>query len=155
MMTILKLEKRNNLDGKRRLIKAYNKMQNLIAAFNKKELPSEIATKLNDDLRLINTFSGSDRALAKTLRKSYTRALKIVEDKLKYVTKFHYRNMGIAFGLLAGVVLTPIFERLEFMGIGSSIGLAIPLGMMIGMVIGTNFDRQAEKDGRQLDLVTE
>ena len=154
-MTILKLEKRNNLDGKRRLIKAYNKMQNLIEAFNKKGIPLEIATKLNDDLRLINTFSGSDRELAKTLRKSYTRALKIVEEKLRYVTKLHYRNMGIAFGLLAGVVFTPLFERLEFMGIGTSIGFAIPMGMIIGMVIGNNLDQQAEKDGRQLDLVTE
>jgi hypothetical protein len=154
-MSIEKLTQRNNIEANRKLAKAYIKMQDLIEAFNKKDLPKELETNINDDIKLINTFSGSDRELTKFLRKKYSAALKIVEEKLKYVTKFHHRNLGIAFGLLAGVVFTPLLERLEFMGMGSSIGVAIPLAMIIGLVIGNNLDQQAEKDGRQLDLVNE
>ena len=154
-MRIEKLIEPSNLEFNRKLSIAFTKMQNLIEAFNKKEIPQDLIAKINDDIQKINSFSGSHRELTKIIRKSYSKALKIVEEKMKYVAKFHYRNLWIAYGLLAGVVFTPLFERLEFMGIGSSIGLAIPIGMIIGMVIGNNMDQQAEKEGNQLDLATD
>lgn len=154
-MTIVKLEKRRNREANRRLTKAYTKMQNLIEAFNKKELPTEVLSDFNYDIELINSFSGTDRELTKTLRKTYSKALKVVEEKMKYVAKHHYRNLWIAYGLLAAVAFSPIFGSFEFTGIGSPMGIMIPMGMAIGTVIGSYLDQQAEKEGKQLDLVTE
>jgi hypothetical protein len=154
-MTMVKLEKRRNRETNRRLTKAYTKMQNLIEAFNKKELPRELLSDFNYDIELINSVSGTDKELTKTLRKIYSKALKVVEEKMKYVAKHHYRNLWIAYGILAAVAFSSIFGSFVFTGIGSSIGMMIPMGMAIGAVIGSYFDQQAEKDGRQLDLVTE
>jgi len=152
-MNIEKLERRDGSEGSRKLVKAYNKLQAMIEALGKKEIPQDEMTFINARIKVINSFIGSEKELTKELKRAYSQLLKFINEKLKFVTKHHYLSLGMVFGLLAGVVFGSVFNNnFEFMGIGSSQGMAISMGMLIGIVIGTNLDKQAKKNGRQLDL---
>lgn len=143
-MIIEKLEIRNSIDQDKKLAKALFKMKNLIEALNKKEIPEEVASIINEDIRTLNTFSGIDKEVRKLLRKTYSKILKLVEKELKWVPKNHYRNTWLAIGLVAfGIPLGAAF---------SNIGLGIPLGMIFGMVVGSFMDKKAEKEDKQLDI---
>lgn len=143
-MIIEKLKIRNNFDQDKRLTKAVLKMQNSIEALNKKETPGEVASVINDDIRVLNAFSGTDKEVRKTIRRTHSKILKLVEKELKWVPKNHYRTIWLAIGLAAfGIPLGAAF---------SNLGLGIPLGIVFGMVIGSQMDKKAKKEGRQLDI---
>ena len=154
-MNIEKLERRKGLEGNRKLTNAYDKMQRLIEALSKKEMPSDELSFIDARIKLINSFPGSEKELTKTLKNTYAHILKFIEEKFKFVAKYHYRNRWMVFGMLAGVVFSSVFSGFEFMGIGSSSGIGLSMGMLIGIVIGTNLDQQAEKEGKQLNLEAE
>ena len=151
-MNIEKLERRKGLEGNRKLTKVYDKMQALIEALSKKDIPSDLMTFINADIKLNNSFSGTEKELTKILRKTYSKILAFVEKELKFVAKHHYVSRWMVFGMLAGVLFSSIFSSFGFMGIGSSSGMGISLGMLIGIVVGTNLDQQAENTGKQLEL---
>lgn len=143
-MIIEKLKIRNNFDQDKRLTKAVLKMQNSIEALNKKETPGEVASVINDDIRMLNAFSGTDKEVRKTIRRTHSKILKLVEKELKWVPKNHYRTIWLAIGLAAfGIPLGAAF---------SNLGLGIPLGIVFGMVVGSQMDKKAKKEGRQLDI---
>lgn len=143
-MIIEKLEIRNSIDQDKKLAKALFKMKNLIEALNKKEIPEEVASIINEDIRTLNTFSGIDKEVRKLLRKTYSKILKLLEKELKWVPKNHYRNTWLAIGLAAfGIPLGAAF---------SNIGLGMPLGMIFGMVVGSFMDKKAEKENKQIDI---
>lgn len=143
-MIIEKLKIRNNFDQDKRLTKAVLKMQNSIEALNKKETPGEVASVINDDIRVLNAFSGTDKEVRKTIRRTHSKILKLVEKELKWVPKNHYRTIWLAIGLAAfGIPLGAAF---------SNLGLGIPLGIVFGMVVGSQMDKKAKKEGRQLDI---
>ena len=150
-MDIEKLIKRQIREPNKRLLKEYQKMEDLIEALNKKEIPAELLTVINDDIKLVNSFSGTDKELTKTLRKTHSKILKFVEKELKLVAKNHYRTLWMAigisvFGISMGTVFSTVFGNYSYLGMG------IPIGMVFGLVIGANLDKNAEKDGKQLDL---
>lgn len=143
-MIIEKLKIRNTIDQDKRLTKAVLKMQNLIEALNKKETPEEVVSTINKDIRLLKPFSGTDKEVRKTIRRTHSKILKLVEKELKWVPKNHYRTIWLAIGLAAfGIPLGAAF---------SNLGLGIPLGIVFGMVVGSQMDKKAKKEGRQLDI---
>lgn len=143
-MIIEKLKIRNTIDQDKRLTKAVLKMQNLIEALNKKETPEEVVSTINKDIRLLKPFSGTDKEVRKTIRRTHAKILKLVEKELKWVPKNHYRTTWLAIGLAAfGIPLGAAF---------SNLGLGIPLGIVFGMVVGSQMDKKAKKEGRQLDI---
>ncbi len=153
-MNIEKLKIRQSTSHNSKLTKAYHKMDNIIDALQKKEISQNIWNVINTDIKMINAFIGTEKALIKTLRKTAVKILKFVEEELQYVSKHHYRNqwmaLGIAvFGVTLGTVFSSILDNYSFMSIG------IPIGMVIGMSYGTTLDKKAEADGKQLELVCE
>ena len=145
-MNIEKLEIKNRIELNTKLTKAYHKMQGLIEALSKKEIPSEVLSSINADIKSLNSFSGTEKELTKILRKTYAKILAFVEKELKFVAKQHYLSLGMVFGMLAGSVFSSIFDSFGFTGMGISIG------MLIGIIVGTNLDKKAEEDGKQLEL---
>ena len=92
-------------------------MQLLIEALDKKDIPSEELTTINDHIVSINSFGGTDKELTKELKKTYKIILSFIEENLKLVPKNHFRALWIVYGSLAGVVLSSIFANsnaLEF-----------------------------------------
>lgn len=154
-MTIEKLERRRKIEANRKLIKAYDKIQKLIDALNNKELSSEVIRDVNERIILVNSFRGSEKDLIKSLKNTYSQILQFIEEKLKFVTKHHYRSLWMVYGMLAGVVFSSVFSSFDFMGLGGSMGIGLSIGMTIGIVFGTSLDQKAEKEGRQLELVAE
>lgn len=152
-MMIEKIEIRRKIDSNRKLVKAYNKMQKLTDALNKKELTSEVIGYVNEQISLINSFKGSEKDLIKILKNSYTQILKFVEEKLTFVPKHHFRNLCMIYGISAGIVFSSVFSSFDFMGIGIMAGVGLSMGTAIGIVFGTSLDQKAEKEGRQLKLV--
>ncbi len=151
-MNIEKLERRKGTEGNRKLTKAYDKLQALIEALVKKNIPSEVMTFINGRIELINSFAGSEKELTKTLENNYSEILKLMKSKLKFVAKHHYLSLCMVFGLLAGVVFSSIFSSFGFMGLGSAQGIGISMGMLMGIIVGAMLDQQAEKNGNQLEL---
>ena len=55
-MNIEKLKDRSNSEQNKKLLAANRKMQQLIQALEKKEIPTEILIVINKDIELINSF---------------------------------------------------------------------------------------------------
>jgi len=99
----------------------------------------------------LNTFSGSEKARRKLIKKKQWNILKRVEKELQLVTKNMYRNRWMAIGMAVfGVPLGAAFGIL--MGNMAFVGIGIPIGMVIGMSIGAAMDKKAQEENRQLDL---
>ncbi len=145
-MKIEKLKNREELLQNKKYVKTYRKMQDLITAINKKEIPDEFISVINEGIKSLNSFVGTEKQLIKRIKKTTSNTAKFVDTKLKLVSKHHYRNFGLVMGMLFGPILT-----LSIDGLGYS-GLGMVLGMVIGTAIGVSYDDKAAKEGRQLDV---
>lgn len=152
-MNIKKLEDRvNSEQNNKKLLGAYQKMQRLIQALEKKEIPTENLIVINADIELINSFSGTEKKLIQILKKTNSKIITFVEKELQFVIKQHYRSLGIVFGMFAGTMFSSISGSIGIMDIGTSTGMGILVGMVIGIIVGSYLDVKAEKNGLQLDL---
>jgi hypothetical protein len=150
-MEINELKKRPDNEQNNKLTNKFFGLEKLIYALRKKELPTNIITSINEDIELINSFSGSNHELLKQLGKVQNRILKLIEKELKIVPKNHYRNLWMvlgmsAFGVPIGVSLGLSLGNLAFLAIG------FPIGMAIGIAIGSSMDKKAIMNGKQLDI---
>ena len=149
-MDMERLESIDEVASSPKLAKAYEKMQALIEVLGKRDIPTDILTFIDARIKLINSFSGSDKARTKMLKSNYTQILKYIKEKLALVPKNHYLSLWMVFGMLGGVVISSALSGTGFMGMAQ--GMGISMGMLIGIIIGTNLDKQAEKNGNQLEL---
>ena len=145
-MKIEKLKNREELLQNKKYIKVYRKLQNVITAINNKEIPNEFVCVINEDIKALNSFIGSEKQLIKRIKKTTSKILKFVDTKLKLVSKHHYRTIGLIMGMLFGPLLTYSIEGLGFGGLG------MVFGMAVGIAIGVHLDAKAAKEGRQLDV---
>jgi len=153
-MEINNLNKKPNPEQNKKLTKKVDYFEKLINEINKKDLPSEIVNSVNDEIKQLNSFSGSDKELLKLFRKVQSTILKLLEKELKLVTKNHYRNRWLAIGM-AGLGI-PIGAALgASVGNMSLIGLGMILGMIFGITIGMGMDKKAKESGKQLDVEIE
>jgi len=142
-MTIEQLKDIKGIDENKRLLKAYKRMQALIKALTIREIPEEILKTINVDIQKINNFSGTQVELRKCLRKSYSQTLRLLEKKLGWVTKDHYRNLWMSIGVALGVAFSASFDNN---------GMGLIIGIIVGITLGTNLDKKAAQSGKQLDL---
>ncbi len=137
--------------GSKRLIDTENTFQKLVEQLNTKEIPYLLAEWINEHIEELNTFSGSEKARRKLIKKNQWNILRRVEKELQLVTKNMYRNRWMAIGMAVfGVPLGAAFGIL--MGNMAFVGIGIPIGMVIGMSIGAAMDKKAKEENRQLDL---
>jgi hypothetical protein len=128
---------------------AFSKFELLLNELRMRNLPSEIVSKINLEIELINNTSTSE--LKKQLRKSNTKTLRILEKELKLVPKNYYRNLWMvigmsAFGIPMGVAFGTAIGNMAFLGIG------LPIGMAIGIAVGSSMDKKAHDENRQLKI---
>jgi len=151
-MKIETLNRRINSEQNRKLSKAYDNMESLAKALNTKGIPEENSTIINTDIKMINSFSGSENDLIKILKKTHTKILAYIEKELSLVKKFHYQNKWMAFGMLAGVLFSAIFSNFVDAATWTSMGMGISMGLLFGLLAGKNRDKSADKEGFQLDI---
>ena len=150
-MELKELNKRPNIEQDTKLMDKYVNLEKLINELGKKEIPSEIANSVNQDIEEINSFSGSNKDLIKQFRRSQSNILKLIEKELKLIPKNFYRNRWMAIGLAVfgipfGAAFGASLGNMAFLGIG------IPIGMVVGMAIGAGMDKKAFEEGRHLDI---
>lgn len=150
-MEIEVLNKNPGIDQNEKLIKAFDQFNNLLTELKKREIPDEIVISINNTIKGINTFKGTEKELKKLIRKSQSGMMKLIEKKLKIVPKNHYRNTWLVIGMSAFGI--PIGLALgASQGNNGMLGAGLPIGMVIGIAVGTSMDKKALKEGRQLDL---
>lgn len=146
------LNKRLNIEHNKKLIEANSSLDHLIKELGKREIPLEIITVVNQEIEKINSFSGSDKDLLKQLRVSKKLVIEMIEKELELVPRYHYQNKWMAFGILAGVLFSTIFNQLGFSDTWNSLGMGISMGLLFGMLAGKNRDEKAFKEGKQLNF---
>ncbi|HOH23020.1 MAG TPA: hypothetical protein PK471_03505 [Bacteroidales bacterium] len=123
----------------------------LLAELEKRELPDEIVSSINNDIDEINAVTNTGNELKKQIEWRVQKILKLLEKNLKLVPKNYYRNMwmvlGIAvFGLPIGILMGVCWDSMAYLSIG------LPIGLVIGLGLGAGMDNKALKEGRQLDV---
>lgn len=149
-MELLKLEKKSFQDSKSH--RCHNHLVRLNDILQTKQLSDETISQLNKEFKIIVHDSNKPpKEFRKTLHKKTYSIFKIIEKNHKLVPKNYYRNQwlalgmamfGVPFGMMFGLAL----DNLAFLGIG------LPIGMSIGIAIGDSKDKEAEKNGLQLDI---
>lgn len=151
-MKIEILNKRINSEQNLKVKKAFIKLERLIEALNKKGIPEDNVVVINADIKMINSFSGTEKELIKLLKKTYDKLLIFIQKELNLVKKSHYQNSWMAYGMLAGVFLSTVFGNFYELERGNSVAMGISIGMLIGLLAGRYRDNIARRDGQQLNL---
>lgn len=123
----------------------------LLAELEKRELPDEIVSSINNDIDEINAVTNTGNELKKQIEWRLQKILKLLEKNLKLVPKNYYRNMWMAlgmavFGLPIGILMGVCWDSMAYLSIG------LPIGLVIGLGLGAGMDNKALKEGRQLDV---
>jgi hypothetical protein len=132
------------------LKKQIQKFLQLINELKDIEISESILSTINEEIEKVNQAE-SKKLLTAQLAKSYRNILKIAEKELNLVAKNHYRNMWMAIGMSAfgiplGVVFGASLNNYGFIGIG------LPIGFALGIAIGSKKDKEAQEQGRQLNI---
>ena len=140
----------NNTENEK-LNTAINQFNQLIDELNNRELNPEVIENIHNEIAQINSATGTDKELKKSVQKAQTRILWLIESRLKLVPKNKYRNTWMVLGMTVfGVPLGVAF------GFGTSnmglLGIGLPIGMAIGLAVGSGMDQKAFKEGRQLAI---
>lgn len=148
---INKCKTRENTDHNKKLVKAYSRIQLLIDELNKKEIPDQIATSINSQIKLLDSFEGSEKDLTRFINKTCTKILELVKKELGLVAKHYYQNLWMAIGISAfgmpfGILWFVVLQNPAFIAIG------LPLGLPIGMAIGIQKDKKAKEENKQLQI---
>ena len=154
-MKIESLKRRKGTEKNKKINNAYDKMQRLIEALDKKDIPSDVLTTINEHIESINSFNGTEKELTKIVNKTYKHVLNFIEKDLNLVPKNHFRALWILYGSLAGVVLTSIFTNFYFVNLDGLAISILPIAVAVGIIFGTVMDNNARKKDRQIDLVVE
>lgn len=129
----------------------YDQFQQLLNELEKKKISADTAEKVNRETALINSTALRDKDLHKMLKQKQNDIIKLLEKEHKIVPKNYYRNLWLAFGMGAfglpiGVAFGLLIHNIALLSIG------LPIGMAIGVVVGSSLDKNAEAEGRQLDV---
>ena len=123
-------------------------LEALLEILAQKNLADTLVKAINQELENLNAHS--EKTLLKQLKKTQAVILRRIEKEEQLVTKHHFRNTWMAYGMLTGSVLGSVLGmRANNM---SLLGLWLPLGMVFGMAIGIEKDKRAKTLGKQLDL---
>ena len=143
--------KKPHAESNKKLDKAVLKMDALIRALNKKEIPENIESSINKFIEDIVQFNGTAKELTKLLNKNYIKILQLVRKELKLVPKFFYQNLWMSiglssFGVTFGIIWYAVTKNPAMFALG------IPLGLPIGIAIGARMDKKAKAEGKQLEI---
>jgi len=149
----MKIRTLNELDASnnQKLENIHSQLINLINELNSRDIPGQIALEIDKEIESLNSISQPHYELLKSMRKSKTKILRLLEKKLKIVVRNHYRNLWMvlgmpSFGLPIGVSFGLALDNIGLLGIG------LPIGMIIGMAVGSSMDKKAAAKGNQLSF---
>lgn len=148
---IIELTQKPGANRSKKLNKRLSKLDQLLQALGKKELPEKAEEVINTAVHSVNHFHGDENDLASQAKTAYSSLYSYVTKELNLVPKGFYQQMWIGlgmalFGMPIGIAMGSALGNFAFLGIGPALGLPI------GIAIGTQKDKKAEEEGRQLDM---
>jgi len=134
----------------RRLAAAAERAAGLLKALDKRNHDPDDVDEYIRGYREAFDEGPSARSIAKTT----TSLLRYLEKSQGLVPPSHYQSQWMAvgmaaFGLPIGAAIGTALGNMAFVGIG------LPLGLAIGLSVGASKDKQADREGRQLDMHAE
>lgn len=150
-MQLITIKERTEYALNERQNKKSNCFSNLISELRKRPLSEKEVEAINNEIKIINASTGSEKDFIKTLAKSQATILKVIEKESNLVVKNHYRNLWLVLGMSAFGIPIGVAFGISIGNLGL-LGLGFPIGMGIGVAVGTSLDNKAAKEGRQLDV---
>lgn len=152
-MEIKEVRVRKSIPGKKNQ-KSYFYFQQFLAELQKRELPGDIVTSVNESVEEINGIPSTAKNLGREIKQHQRRIVKLIEKELKIVPRNYYQNTwlvyGMAFfGLPIGFFFTAMLGNFGLLTFGLGTGMA--MGLAIGFSVGKRLDKKAFEEGRQLD----
>ncbi len=148
MMEIKELKKRSSFTNQR-LEKCYHALDRLLIELRTRSLPDKTIQFINEKIDAINA-PHDEKELKRIVSRGKNKIVKYLEKEHKIVPKNYYRTMWTGIGMSAiGIPFGVAFGNIS--GNMALLGTGIPIGMAIGIGIGTRKDKEAEKNGLQLN----
>jgi hypothetical protein len=151
-MKIIDLNNEQNNNRSSKIVKHYSQLEKLIFDLNERGIPGEIIQVINDEINLINSYKGTKKDFLSQVKKSKSNILKLIEKELKLVPKFHYQNLWMAYGMMAGLMISLVLKQFGLDNTWNSVGMLLPMGMLFGIVVGKKRDEKAKNDEQQLNI---
>jgi hypothetical protein len=147
---VLRLDFSNDSSFEPKTQKKIAQWNELSDELNERELPSEIAEKINPLIERLSADQ-TEKVIRKKVRSAIYKTLELIRKELKWVPQSYYQNMWTAlgmsaFGISIGVAFSTALDNLAYLGLG------LPIGLVIGMAIGRSMDDKAKKEGKQLNF---
>ena len=148
-MKLKNLNPRQTYHENKSLSESFKKLQGILAALEKRNLTEEIATAVNNETEVLNTFEGHDKKLLMKIKTAENNILKLVRMKMGLIPERFYTFLWMPLGMAAlGLPLgTALFT---ITGNAAFIGLGFPIGLGAGVMLGMGLDKKAKKENRVL-----
>lgn len=146
---LLKASENAQAQDKKKLARRWNYTANVFKALDEKSVPPK---GLDKHLKELRSLMSQEEVKAGQVTRYYTKLISFLQKNYGYVTQKYYQNQWLAIGMAAfgmpfGVMFGFALDNMAFLGIG------LPIGMSIGIAIGTQKDKQAQAEGKQLNIV--
>ena len=151
-MKIIDLNNEQNNNRSKKIVKHYSQLKKIIIDLNERGIPGETIQAINDEINIINESKGTEKDFLSQVKKAKSNILKLIEKELKLVPKFHYQNLWMAYGMMAGLIISLILKQFGLDNTWNSVGMMLPMGILFGIVAGKNRDEKAKNDGQQLNI---
>lgn len=148
-MKINELTTRSDIEQSSKVEKAYFQFEKLLSIIRQRNIPLPVIERINEIIADLNQTPTKD--LKNKLQKKQFQLINILEQELKIVPINHYRNKWLGIGMAAigipiGISLGMSLGNMAYFTIG------LPIGMAIGIGVGTKWDKEAQSEGRQLEI---
>ena len=162
-MELINVERIGDTAQDKKLAKAYARFEQLISEIQHKDLPQELAEKINRETRELNTFEGSSKELRKHIEKAKDRIVVLLKNTLGIVPSGYYKaywmSMGVFVGFMIGALIgfltgdiTDMDSLIDSITDLDSVGIGLPLGVLPAYIYGHFADKKAYKEGRELNV---
>ena len=148
-MKINELTTRSDIEQSSKVEKAYFQFEKLLSIIRQRNIPLPVIERINEIIADLNQTPTKD--LKNKLQKKQFQLINILEQELKIVPINHYRNKWLGIGMAA--IGIPIGISLGMsLGNMACFAIGLPIGMAIGIGVGTKWDKEAQSEGRQLEI---
>lgn len=127
--------------------KVYQLLHGVVSSLGERELPLKEMQSIEGAIEGLHLEEVEGISL-ENLKRSRNQFMKFLKEEHRLIPQGHFTELGLIFGMIAGIALTPLIEN--SIGLSMGISLGITLGLIVGMIVGLLMDKDAEKQNRVL-----
>ncbi len=153
-MKIVKLRRYEQKMNSPKLNEVYKQFNAYINELNSWSFPDDTISAVNREIEELNAAPTNDASMRVAIQKKLTTISRLIEKKHKVVPMNYYRtlwtNRGMTvFGIPMSIVMGVIGMHVGYIALFI---VGMPLGMFMGFAFGSSKDKNAMREGRQLNV---